>query len=161
MAEGSGKHGDYSRYSPTKWIHSLERAAKDPQLLDLRRDIELAESGLNEALERMDLGISDDRSMAKIVGSIRTLLSALDRNDEQTSGRMLNELPELIEATRIDADIKREVIKWMGVRPVGSEFTPHATWQARYPSPSCPPLRTEYRAASAGRVGPGVPRALA
>ena len=98
-------------------VDTLPRtAAKDPQLRDLRRDIELAESGLNEVLQRMDLGIAGDRRMAQTVGSVRTLLSALDRNDEQTSGRMLNELPELIEATKIDADIKREVIKWMGVR---------------------------------------------
>ena len=128
IAHPGYKHGNSSRYSPTKWLHSLERAAKDPQLRDLRRDIELAESGLNEVLQRMDLGIAGDRRMAQTVGSVRTLLSALGRNDERTSGRMLNELPELIEATKIDADIKREVIKWMGVRPVGSEFTPHATW---------------------------------
>ena len=90
IAHPGYKHGDYSRYSPTKWIHSLERAAKDPQLLDLRRDIELAESGLNEALERMDLGAADDRRMADIVGNVRTLLSALGRNDQETSDRMLN-----------------------------------------------------------------------
>ena len=68
IAHPGYKHGDYSRYSPTKWIHSLERAAKDPELFNLRRDVELAESGLNEALERMDLGIGGDRLMADIVG---------------------------------------------------------------------------------------------
>ena len=116
IAHPGYKHGIYSRYSPTKWIHSLERAAKDPELFNLRRDVELAESGLNEALERMDLGAADDRRMAQIIGSVRTLLSALERDDEKTSDRMLNEIPELIEATKIDADVKREVIKWMGVR---------------------------------------------
>ncbi len=106
----------YSRYSPAKWIPSLEAAANDPQLLDLRRDIELAEAGLNEALERMDLGTGDDQQMAELVGSVRTMLQALDRGDDQTSGQMLTSLPDLVEAAVFDEALKIEVRKWIQMR---------------------------------------------
>ena len=110
--EGKG----YSRYSPAKWIQSLEAAANDPQLLDLRRDIELAEAGLNEALERMDLGIGDDKQTAELVGSVRTLLGALNDGEQDVAARMLDEIPLLVERTLLDYAVKEDIQKWMEIR---------------------------------------------
>jgi hypothetical protein len=52
------RHGRYSRFLPSRLAATYQTAAKDPELLSLRRELALVDARLDDLLQRVDTGES-------------------------------------------------------------------------------------------------------
>ena len=116
IAHPNYKHGKYSRYSPMKWIEAMERAAEDPQLADLNRDLITVEAAIDETLRRIDLGASTDVKTTKLIGSARALMQAVKKGDGVTVQRLIPAIESLTDEEQIDADLRSELKEWIDLR---------------------------------------------
>ncbi len=116
MAHPNYGPGTYSRYAPTKWVDAIAAANSDAQLSSLKRDIELIEGPINELLKKLDTGTGNDADQAKVIGSARALLEAIQDRDQARMARILPELHEQLEAGALETGVVEELQEWIDLR---------------------------------------------
>jgi hypothetical protein len=109
IASPNFKHGNKSRYLPSRMLADYEEAIADPNLISLRSDIAVVRARTNDLLKRVDSGEAGQiwRSLQDSYQDFKTARSAADPVKMQESLELLG---TLIERGAADSKIWFEVI---------------------------------------------------